>query len=152
MPNIRIDDEVWRELQKRATPFTDSPNDVLRRILGLNSKVSTLSSVVPLKPMPATPMQSKTVPGHEYRKPILEYLVASGGRGAVHDILEAVEQKMKLRLTQKDYELLRYGQIRWSTNAMYERKHMVLEGLLKKDSPRGIWEITEQGKNWLSQN
>lgn len=152
MPNIRVDDEVWGELQKRAAPFVDTPNDVLRRLLRLNDTVSAQSSVASMESTAATQVQSRTVPGHEYRKPILEYLVASGGRGAAHDILEAVEQKMKPRLTQKDYELLRYGQIRWRTNAMYERKHLVMEGLLKKDSPRGIWEITEQGKHWLSQN
>jgi len=35
---IRIDGEVWSELQERATPFQDNPNSVLRRILGLSSK------------------------------------------------------------------------------------------------------------------
>ena len=35
---IRIDDEVWRELQKRAEPFEDNPNSVLRKILGLPGK------------------------------------------------------------------------------------------------------------------
>ena len=32
---IRIDTEVWAELQRRAVPFTDNPNSVLRRVLGL---------------------------------------------------------------------------------------------------------------------
>jgi hypothetical protein len=35
---IRIDPEVWVELQKRATPFIDTPNDVLRRLLNLNNR------------------------------------------------------------------------------------------------------------------
>ncbi len=140
MPTIRIDDEVWRELQKHAQPLVDSPNDVLRRLLNLNGKRNTL------------PPGGKIVLGYEYRKPILQYLVKTGGRGNVHDILEVVEHEMKPRLTQKDYEQLSSGPIRWRINAMYERKHMVMEGLLKKDSPHGIWEITEQGKHWLSQN
>jgi hypothetical protein len=43
MPVIRIDDEVWKELQKRAEPLVDSPNIVLRKIFkldirGVNSK------------------------------------------------------------------------------------------------------------------
>jgi hypothetical protein len=29
---------------------------------------------------------------------------------------------------------------------------MVNEGLLKKDSPRGVWEISDKGKNYLSQS
>lgn len=32
---IRIDDEVWAELQKRARPLEDTPNSVLRRLVGL---------------------------------------------------------------------------------------------------------------------
>ena len=36
MPTIRIDDEVWKFLQSRAKPFEDSPNDVLRRELGID--------------------------------------------------------------------------------------------------------------------
>jgi hypothetical protein len=35
MPVIRVDDEVWKELQGRAEPLVDTPNSVLRRILGL---------------------------------------------------------------------------------------------------------------------
>ncbi|HXY25646.1 MAG TPA: hypothetical protein VEI73_13410 [Candidatus Acidoferrum sp.] len=35
MPTIRIDEDVWRFLQSKAKPFEDSPNDVLRRELGL---------------------------------------------------------------------------------------------------------------------
>jgi hypothetical protein len=35
MPTIRIDEEVWRCLQAKATAFEDSPNDVLRRELGI---------------------------------------------------------------------------------------------------------------------
>ena len=32
---IRIDHEVWAELQLRAVPFQDNPNSVLRRAFGL---------------------------------------------------------------------------------------------------------------------
>jgi len=35
MPTIRIDDEVWRYLKSKATPFEDTPNDVLKRELGI---------------------------------------------------------------------------------------------------------------------
>ncbi len=38
MPTIRIDDDVWRFLQSKAKPFEDTPNDVLRRELGLQSQ------------------------------------------------------------------------------------------------------------------
>jgi hypothetical protein len=32
---IRIDEQVWTELQKLARPLEDTPNSVLRRVLGL---------------------------------------------------------------------------------------------------------------------
>lgn len=32
---IRIDDEVWSQLQQRAQPLEDTPNSVLRRVFGL---------------------------------------------------------------------------------------------------------------------
>ena len=32
---IRIDEDVWAELQKRARPLVDTPNSVLRRVFGL---------------------------------------------------------------------------------------------------------------------
>ena len=35
---IRIDNEVWAELQRRAVPLEDNPNSVLRRVLGLAAK------------------------------------------------------------------------------------------------------------------
>ena len=32
---IRIDDQVWAELQRRARPLEDTPNSVLRRVFCL---------------------------------------------------------------------------------------------------------------------
>ncbi len=36
MPTIKIDDYVYAYLQKKAIVFEEDPNDVLRRVLGLN--------------------------------------------------------------------------------------------------------------------
>ena len=32
---IKVDEEVFAQLQKQATPFVDEPNDVLRKMLRL---------------------------------------------------------------------------------------------------------------------
>jgi len=37
---IRIDEEVWGELQRRARPLEDTPNSVLRRVFGLPEEAS----------------------------------------------------------------------------------------------------------------
>ena len=38
MPVITVDDEVWKELQRRSEPLVDTANSVLRRILDLERK------------------------------------------------------------------------------------------------------------------
>jgi hypothetical protein len=37
---IRIDEDVWAELQRRARPLEDTPNSVLRRVFGLPEEQS----------------------------------------------------------------------------------------------------------------
>jgi hypothetical protein len=38
MPVIRVDDDVWKELQRKAEPLVDTPNTVLRKLLRLDGK------------------------------------------------------------------------------------------------------------------
>ena len=44
MPTIRIDEEVWSYLKSKASPFEDTPNDVLRRELKIGG---TQPAIVP---------------------------------------------------------------------------------------------------------
>ena len=51
MPVIRVDEEVWKELQRRAEPLVDTPNSVLREILGIKGdKVSNEEKVIEIEP------------------------------------------------------------------------------------------------------
>jgi hypothetical protein len=43
MPVIEIDDDAWRELQRRAVPLVDTPSTVLRRMLGMNGNKQAVS-------------------------------------------------------------------------------------------------------------
>lgn len=89
----------------------------------------------------------------QYRIPILQVLTDLGGRGTVNEILERVYEKMKDVLNSVDLETLSSGgDSRWRNTARWARNTMVNEGLLRKDSPRGIWEITEKGKNYLKEH
>jgi hypothetical protein len=86
-------------------------------------------------------------PRNGYRLPILETLVEMGGSAKVSNILNKVFNKMKDQLKPKDMEKLPSGiSIRWENRAQWERLRLIDEGYLKKDSPRGIWEITDAGK------
>ena len=83
----------------------------------------------------------------EFCKPILESLNDLGGSARMNDVLKKVEEKMKNTLTQYDYQPLSSNpkQIRWHNTAQWCRNTLVMKGLMKKDSPRGIWEISDAG-------
>ena len=85
----------------------------------------------------------------QYRVPILRVLSEMGGSGRAAEVLERVGEIMKPRLKPVDFEPLASGpdNPRWRNAAQWARNSMVNEGLLKRDSPRGVWEITEAGKH-----
>jgi hypothetical protein len=89
-----------------------------------------------------------------YFEPILTTISESGGRAKMSDVLPAVEKKMKGLLKKVDYEPLASDQEmpRWRNTAQWARNTMVKEGLLKAESPRGIWEISESGRQWLARS
>ncbi|MBV9229644.1 MAG: winged helix-turn-helix domain-containing protein [Chloroflexi bacterium] len=90
-------------------------------------------------------------PESAYQEPILRALIEFGGSAHKNDVLDRVGTIMKDILKDIDYEYHRHGgRIRWRQNAAWQRRQMVIEGLLKSDSPRGVWEITETGRSALS--
>ncbi len=90
-------------------------------------------------------------PKEAYRIPILRALVELGGRAPVQNVLERVFTEMENRLKPVDLQPLPSNpkEPRWRNAAMWERLRMVKEGLLRSDSPRGIWEITKLGREYL---
>lgn len=86
-----------------------------------------------------------------YYKPILQTLDEMGGSGRVKDVLDRVGEIMKSVLKDVDYEPLASSpdNLRWRNAAQWARNSMVNESLLKKDSPRGVWEISDKGKQFL---
>jgi len=94
--------------------------------------------------------KGEKTPRQAFRIPILEALVELSGKGKTDEILEKVERKMKHILKSVDYEKVPSGvMIRWQNTARWERYIMVQDGLLRSDSPKGIWEITEKGRKFL---
>lgn len=135
-PTIRIDNDVWTYLKKKAEPFEDTPNSVLRRLLRLEKRSRRGRRI---------PSGSRT-PQDFYRIPILKSLVELGGKGKVGQVLNRVEKRLANTLKPVDMQKISSGMIRWRNSAMWERKAMVDEGLLSGDSPRGVWEITAKGR------
>jgi len=93
-------------------------------------------------------------PEEQFVIPILESIIELGGKAEMKNILELVHSKMEGILNSYDYEPLPSipKQKRWDNTARWARNTMVNEGLLAKDSPWGIWEITEKGKKFYEEN
>lgn len=85
-------------------------------------------------------------PESEFIEPILRVLVDMGGQGRTATIVARVGEIMQPVLHNLDRETLPGdGKPRWEKAVNWARRHMVLDGLLKSDSPYGTWEITEEG-------
>jgi len=142
MPVVRISEELFKEVQKYAEPLVDDFESALWKALRSNKK--------PKRPTPRG--TGELTPQGEFWKPMLEALVEMGGQGPRQEVHEAVERKMKDRLKPEDYELNRDGTTKWGKAIDYQRLKMKHEGLIAGNTPRGIWKITDQGRQWLSQH
>jgi len=83
---------------------------------------------------------------HILRQEIMKALQKLGGRAPVHRVLEEMEKQLNERLLPRDLELLKDGSVVWQNSAQWERFHMIKEGILKDNSPHGIWELSEVRK------
>jgi len=91
--------------------------------------------------------KGEITPQTSYTLPILESLIEMGGSGRMNDVLTKVLEKMREQLKPIDFQKVPSGtSIRWKNAAQWVRQRLVTEGYLKKDSPRGIWEITSDGR------
>lgn len=88
-----------------------------------------------------------------YIKPILLVLNQLGGSARVEEVLSRVQKVMKGTLRDVDYEPLASDpeMPRWWNTAQWARHSMVQSGLLKGDSPRGTWEMTETGVKMIAE-
>lgn len=75
---------------------------------------------------------------------ILEYLRKNNGRGFISDVVEYVGVCLADKFTEKDLELRdSVNDLVWRNNVKWERQRMVNEGLLKRGSPIGFWELSD---------
>ncbi|MCX7905990.1 MAG: winged helix-turn-helix domain-containing protein [Bacteroidetes bacterium] len=101
---------------------------------------------------PRLPRGQRT-PEAAFWLPILRALVALGGQAPMSKVLEHVYNQMKPHLKQVDLQglPLHPKTPRWRNTAQWARLTLVKKGLLRSDSPRGIWAISEQGRKYLDE-
>lgn len=143
MRQIEIDEAVWNAIKAQAEPLVDDPNSVLRRLLGLGGDSSNLGTPPGMRPKRAAP--GSILSEREYEVPILLELLERGGSGQATEVTDAVGQRLEGKLKKLDYAHLDSGDIRWRNRAQFTRHRLKRRGLIKPDSPRGIWELTAEG-------
>ncbi|MGA8184554.1 MAG: winged helix-turn-helix domain-containing protein [Terriglobia bacterium] len=88
-----------------------------------------------------------------YFQPILQVLHQMGGAGDMTEVLERLPKLMKGTLRELDFEPLTANSEvpRWWNTAQWAQSAMVQAGLLRADSPRGVWEMTEAGHKLIAE-
>lgn len=170
-PNVRIDQDVYGFLKRHAEPFVDTPNSVLRRLFNLPSRSMERPPNEPSPPkrqarplQPARrPQRSRSrkpsprvapgalVPEQDYVSPLLSALGRRGGAAPAREVIEEIGQALNGKLTELDMAQLPSGGVRWQHRVHFARLRLAEEGLLAKDSPRGLWQLTDAGRAKLAE-
>ncbi len=77
---------------------------------------------------------------------MLQIISEHGGRAAAREVIDELGTRLHGQLTEMDNEQLASGDVRWRNRAQFVRLRLVEQGDMVKDSPRGIWEISDQGR------
>ncbi len=81
--------------------------------------------------------------------PLLKVIGDAGGRLSVAEAIREVEAYFPELGEADKLEILPSGGKRWANRVQWARWQLVEEGYLDEKSPRGIWRITEKGKQYL---
>jgi hypothetical protein len=154
MPVIRISEGTWEKLKAHAIPLEDTPDDVISRALDALEAAKPKSTAVLRTPRSGQregeqaeprPQRGTKLPQKAFRVPLLESLYELGGQAQTSQVRKIVERRMAPQLNKADYDLVSSGDPRWWNATCWERNDLVKEGLFRRDSERGVWELSEKG-------
>lgn len=86
----------------------------------------------------------------ELRVLLLETLYALGGDASTQQVQASIKRVLTPVLTDDDCEIASNSNPRWWNAVCTVRSDLSMEGLLRSDSKRGIWELSEQGREFIS--
>jgi predicted transcriptional regulator len=142
-PTIRISDETYRALQNLARPFEDTPDSVIRRLLEQAEAGRPPERVArePASRARPQPVEGEKTSQAAFRAPLIQALQEAGGRGRTSEVIDRVGEILGDELKNGDFEKVSGGDIRWRNTTAWVRFHLVKEGVMRDNSPTGIWEL-----------
>ena len=81
-----------------------------------------------------------------FRIEIIDALKILGGAGKVSEIQEIIEKRMKDKFLPGDLDKTASGELVWKNDVRWARIDMKNDGVLRNDSPKGTWELSEDYK------
>jgi len=129
---LSIPDEVADRLELLVRGFEDLKREIRFRTRRPSRVVTRNISVEP------------TTSREVLREEIIRALQILGGAGHAKQVRDEIEKRLDEKLFPRDLEMLPEGTLVWHKNTRRERGSMVKEGILKKDSAYGVWELNPE--------
>jgi hypothetical protein len=148
---IELSDRIYQRLLRQADSFEDTPETVLERLLDHAELGGSAGDHCLKSTSTVLEEGGGLLPESEYWLPILQILVEAGGRARSRDVIATLGDRLRSRLMPRDYDVLEMGEVRWQNRARFARLRMKERGFVSSDSPRGIWEITKEGRRYLNE-
>ncbi|MGD9975762.1 MAG: winged helix-turn-helix domain-containing protein [Desulfatirhabdiaceae bacterium] len=134
---LDIKNQIMKTLQYVADELSNISKDLKNR-LGVNDDSSTGNQIK--RKRSKLPRTDSSV----LREETIIALRQLGGHARLSEIFDVMEKQFSGKLQPGDLELRQDGKtLVWKNNTQWERMLMIREGILKSDSPNGIWELTE---------
>jgi hypothetical protein len=151
MKEITLSEATLQRLFEQAVSFEDSAETVIKRLLDLAENAGLDPGKREAEEISfRLRRDGGLLPEGEYWVPILELLDEAGGGARGSDVIDALEGRLSGDLGPRDHDVLSMGEVRWRNRARFARLRMKERGLISSDSPRGIWEITDDGRAYLA--
>ena len=148
-PNKLLIEEIFKECKITSFWMYNSYGFIKKSKKYLQTEIgdSTLSDIEEV--VKSNKMKFKLALS-EYYKPILKVINNSqDGALTVQECINQVFPLLEDKLLEADFEPQLTGEIRWMNNVRWARRDLKELGYLSDDSPRGIWEITKKGKEFI---
>ena len=148
MPTIRISDESMERLKAWAEPLVDTADSALAKALDAAERYRETQTPMDSGRVALSGPQgdsSSEVPEGAFREPLMEVIYERGGSAQGRDLYPALRERMKRYLTPRDFDRMNAGDDRWRKSVKVVRDHLVQEGKLRDDSPRGVWALSDAG-------
>ena len=85
--------------------------------------------------------------------PILRALVNNGGKLQFQKLLSVLENDLKDVLNEYDWQIMSDDKsVRWKNNVGWAKKHLSNAGYISNTAKRGLWEITELGREQVEES